>query len=581
MTNRKKRDSLARFFRASGFGWLGFGCLIIAIALGTLLRFYHLSFKPPWHDEIFTLIWISGLSPNEIKTQTFSGLPLSPSELVSLLSPQPGTTLSDTLHNLALRDPQHPPLYYAGARLWAIMLNSAVIGMRGLAALGGALVILGGYWLGRELFPHARTALMLAALLALSPFHLIYAQEGRPFSLWTLMIVVASAALLRARRLNTIPSWLIYAITIALGLYTFPFFLFTVLGHGLYCLGVDGLPLRQLTRRYGLSGLLGSVAFIPWAWVMVEGLQQAQAATRWTAQPVPWTTLVKTWAANTSRLFFDLNFDVEDPLLLSAPGVLVMGCLVAYSLYSFSREAPKQAQIFLWLLIGTSALPLVGADLLLGGQRSAIARYLLPTALGFQIAVAYVLASHWQTREGSNIQRRSLWQGITLLVIGAGLVSCMTISQSETWWTQKISHHHPEIARLINASPQPLVIANTYRQNFGEVLALSYSLEGTVTLQLFPEEEGFERPTLEDYSDVYLLRPSRTLRQTLAADPTLHMEEVYPGNWLWALKSSDYGHYRQAPKAAFIPHARGMGVERGDIAVTGQVSLQFWQPSWW
>lgn len=41
------------------------------------------------------------------------------------------------------------------------------------------------------------------ALIAVSPFHVLYAQEAREYSLWTVTILLSSAALLRAMRVKT------------------------------------------------------------------------------------------------------------------------------------------------------------------------------------------------------------------------------------------------------------------------------------------------------------------------------------------------------------------------------------------
>jgi len=70
------------------------------------------------------------------------------------------------------------------------------------------------------------------------PFHILYAQEVE-YSLWTVTIALSSAALLHAIRLKTIRSWVIYATTVTLGLYTFIFSIFVIIGHAVYVIIIE------------------------------------------------------------------------------------------------------------------------------------------------------------------------------------------------------------------------------------------------------------------------------------------------------------------------------------------------------
>ena len=50
------------------------------------------------------------------------------------------------------RRPEHAPLYYLAARLWAPHFNDPVVGTRSLSALFGVLLIPAMFWLAWELF---------------------------------------------------------------------------------------------------------------------------------------------------------------------------------------------------------------------------------------------------------------------------------------------------------------------------------------------------------------------------------------------------------------------------------------------
>jgi uncharacterized membrane protein len=107
----------------------------------------------------------------------------------------------DKLWNLDLSRPEtHPPLYYHGLSYWigwfgdnetSIRLPSAFISLVNVALL---------YLLGHRLFNY-RIGLLAAALLAVSPLHIWYAQEARMYVFMT-AITLLSAILL------TWDSWL-------------------------------------------------------------------------------------------------------------------------------------------------------------------------------------------------------------------------------------------------------------------------------------------------------------------------------------------------------------------------------------
>src|SRR3712207_1759748 len=146
------------------------------------------------------------------------------------------------------------------------------------------------------------------------------------------------------------------------------------------------------------------------------------------------------------------------------------------------------------------------ADLIAGGQRSTVTRYLIPCFLGMQLAVAYLLATQITSRSGK-IWQQKLWQVVMLAVITVGVLSGVCISQSPVWWTKADDNTHHQIARSINQSRQPLLVSDTL---FVRVLSLSHHLDKKVKFQLVAE------PTLpkipDNFSDVFLYKPSQTLQ---------------------------------------------------------------------
>ena len=157
----------------------------------------------------------------------------------------PEKSLTDTVKSLAIEDSQHPPLYYLMVRLWVQQFGSSVAAIRTLSALISLVAFPCLFWLCLELFESSLVGWVALTLLAVSPIHILFAQEAREYSLWTVTILLSSASLLRAMRLNTTFSWGIYAISLALSFYTFLLSGLVAIGHFVYVLIAEKINLKN------------------------------------------------------------------------------------------------------------------------------------------------------------------------------------------------------------------------------------------------------------------------------------------------------------------------------------------------
>ncbi len=134
------------------------------MTLGGFLRFYQIGDKGLWLDEAFS-VWMGWQPVREM----FGWL-------VSI--------------------DQHPPLYYTLLHFWMIPGDDAAT-VRALSALLGTLTIPVIYLLGRRLADgDEKIGLLAALILAVSPFHVRFAQEARMYTLLALNAALALYALL-------------------------------------------------------------------------------------------------------------------------------------------------------------------------------------------------------------------------------------------------------------------------------------------------------------------------------------------------------------------------------------------------
>ncbi|MDZ7954295.1 glycosyltransferase family 39 protein [Nostoc sp. DedQUE09] len=513
--------------------------IVVLLMVGIFFRFFNLDRKVYWHDETFTSLRISGYTANEVKQQIFNGRIINKESFAKFQSPNMEKGLRDTIRSLEVDDPQHPPLYYIIARFWVGIFGNSVTVIRSLSAFISLLIFPSIYWLCRELFKASAWVSEVAiALMAISPIHLIYAQEAREYILWIVTVLLCSASLLRALRLESkdrvlrILNWGMYAVTLMLSLYTFLFSGFVMVAHGIYVIATAKFKFTRIVKAYLLASLAGLLAFTPWIIVIIVNLLQLKSSTAWTKRHLPLDVLIKSWLLQLNRIFLDLNSGFENPFnYVITPLFLV---LFGYSIYFICRKSNYKIWLFIVTLIMIPALPLMLPDLLFGGIRSLAERYLLISYLGIQLAVTYLLATQLHNK---SFVRRRIWQIIMGLVIICGLVSYGVSSQAETWWSKVISSGNPQVAKIINQATHPLLISNDSGINYGNVFSLSYLLEPKVQFQLVKDRSIPNIPN--GFTDIFLLNPSDSWRKQIETNYNYKTFVVYGDNnyLLWKIEN--------------------------------------------
>lgn len=145
--------------------------LLALTAAGGWLRVWTIGQKGLWLDEAFS-VWVA--------TQ-----PLGP------------------LLAFVAQIDQHPPLYYLLLHFWIALVGDGPAAVRLLSALLSTLTIPATFCLGRRLFGPT-VGLLAALILALSPFHVRFAQETRMYALLALNATLALLALTYVLRESSI-----------------------------------------------------------------------------------------------------------------------------------------------------------------------------------------------------------------------------------------------------------------------------------------------------------------------------------------------------------------------------------------
>lgn len=514
--------------------------LIVAVlVLGIMFRFTNLDRKVFSHDEVYTNLRVAGYIRKEVDRELFQNRLVSAPQLLKFQQPKPESTAIDTLRAHQIENPQHPPLYFLMARFWMEAFGSGIAASRFLPALLSLFALPLMYWLGWELFGSQLAALMATTLLAISPFDILYAQTARQYSLLTGMVIGSSALLLRALRLKRWQHWGFYSLVAALGLYTHLFFALALVAQGVY-VALRSLDVGMLVRgrwrkvvEVSLFKYLGAIAgavilFSPWLFVMVDSSRRLSSTTDWARVSVSFLYLVKLWILSFTSLFLDIDFGFDSPwtYLLRLPVLLLIGVAI----YTVCRRTERSTWLFVVTAIVVPFSILALADLVSGGKRSAVTRYLIPCFPAVQLAVGYFLATKLP-------QGRWLWRGAMGLLLTGSVVSCTMSAFSGTWWSKAVSYFNADVAQQINAMPSPVVVSDVGDDytNTGDLISLSYRLDEDVRLLLVSQPPQLD--AIAQRENVLLFRPSESLLKAVEQRGR-KAEMVFEAGRLWQLAPS-------------------------------------------
>jgi uncharacterized membrane protein len=524
-----------------------------ALILGIALRGVHLDRKFYWLDEAFTSQHVSGYSDQTIVAELANGTPIPVRQLDRYQYPNPYKTSTDTINHIADTAPELPPLYFLMLRAWDDAFGHSIAVTRSFSVLMSLLLLPAVYWLCWELFRSAWVGGLALALVSVSPFHVVFSQEARPYTLWLTALMIANAALIRAQRQRDSPYWGLYALAMIVGFYTHMLSIALWLAQAIYIWTAAKGQWRRSTQLHALSSLVIWVGFAPWLWRGFIAHPYLSENLIRTPKP-PWI-LVKGLLRGVCILFVDFAVDqttsyFELGLFLSLCGLSL--ALVAWSWVYLVRRGPRLAQLFLLPMVFLPTLGLLSTDLLMHANRSEFNRYSLPSYMGLQIGVAYFFAAKLRLVDVDGPQHPAVpkrWQCALALVLAVGLLSGTLFSVAPTWWNKGDGRTpfktYQCVTTAMNQSANPRLVSDAF---FVHVLALSHSLKDATEIQLLNLEAPLNRAVIAKLvpadarsvptvltPTVFMYLPSSALQQQVQSQ--YNLQEVCPHR-LWQVQSA-------------------------------------------
>lgn len=302
--------------------WFVAGLTLLAFGL----RVYWLDGPSMWSDEGLSL-YRSGLTLREILANTI------------------------VVGDVVTRDTT-PPTYFLLLAAWRSIVGDSIYALRFLSAAFGVLAVPLMFALGRRLFSPLVGALA-ALLVAVSPFHIFYAQELRNYSLFVALSLVSVWLTWRLRgasrrkRVHLSVGWLIAAAVLA---YTHYFGLF-ILAFEILALAVMALRGRASRRVWLLIGLAALVALplIPF------GLAQLRAGPQFDFERLPVVQVLH-------EALTAYSLGMLKNVIAPWPSLLLYALLALPALWLWgrpSRTRPALAFTVGWLVVPLALLLLV------------------------------------------------------------------------------------------------------------------------------------------------------------------------------------------------------------------------------
>lgn len=295
-----------------------------AIALGAVLRFWHLGLKPLWMDEVITAIFSLGKNYHDLPLDVLFPLQRVP----EIFTFQPGVSCNQIAENLANQS-THPPLFFCGMYSWLGWMTPLgsewVAKLRSLPAVFGVGAIAAIYGINRIAF-YPASGIIAALIMAISPFAVYLSQEARHYTMPMFLISLALLGLMQIQQdifeQQRLRLWVVilWSIVNSICLYVHYFFILAFIAEiitlvVLICWGnIKILKQRQiyLTLIISTSGVI--ISFLPWVRVVFIHFQSAE--TNWLPATMHIAPLYQTLI---SWILMVIALPVENqPLLITA-----------------------------------------------------------------------------------------------------------------------------------------------------------------------------------------------------------------------------------------------------------------------
>ncbi|MBD2500714.1 glycosyltransferase family 39 protein [Anabaena azotica] len=459
--------------------------LFCLLAIGTILRFWHLDLKPLWLDEVITAIFSLGNNYQDLQLDVL--IPLQ--QVQEIFTFRSGVSCPQIAANIA-RQSTHPPLFFCLMHYWLGWLTPLgedwIVKLRSLPVLFGVGAIAAIYGVNRIAFS-PKSGIIAAAFMAVSPFAVYLSQEARHYTLPMLCISLALLMLMQIQRnlaqgIWKLWVWLLWVVINIIGFYIHYFFALVFIAEIatlLMLLKYHNFQLVNQTKLFLtiiLSISIVIVSFLPW---MITTFNHAQRAeTNWLDSPTiisPIYQIIMNWIL----MVIFLPVENQPLIVVIISGVLMLAFTIFASLQVFRglkqlwiKPATHSATLTLLSFTGCILLQIIVIAYLTNKDITSVPRYSFVYYPGFCALLAASLSVNRRYKFIPIITKNFKSQNLSILIfIFVGLLSSIFVVHNLVF--QK-PFQPDRVAQNLNLDPSsPVILVTTYSNYQDAVLGIS------------------------------------------------------------------------------------------------------------
>jgi uncharacterized membrane protein len=365
-----------------------------------------------------------------------------------LVAFHPHYSVGDLMQHLATKAAEQTPVYYLLARFWTEIAGVGAGQIRALSATAGIVSIVLMYYLGLLLFRSRLGGGMAAALIAVSPFHLFYSQQARPYAMWALMMIVASIALMRAIKAPTFKTLALYTVSLITALFTH---LYCILFVGAQCAYILVIQRLRIDKRFLLALGISVLAVAPWFSLVPNHAFKPTHGHSWLhAESLVIFDRLNAIFSEILSALWDQNDGIE--IRPSLPAIAIASLVLA-ALVLLWKKSSARVGAYVTCLLFIPTLGILLIDQISSTRSVCFQRYLTPLFVAVPLCAAGAI--ELGTRRGKNALR-AFSTTIFALFIALGVTSCFVYSQAAVW--HRFGESDIELAEAVNQPPQPIVV---------------------------------------------------------------------------------------------------------------------------
>ena len=355
------------------------------VMVGTIVRYSRSSEPLVESIELATVLFSTGHSLSDADEILSNNRLISSKEIKEMLfRPDSPMDFFRDVKSFSFYDAHVSPLYYSfcniGIRIFENTPPIKVIKI--ISMIGSLLLLIGVFWCCRLLFCVNEVGMLAVIFLCVSPIQIWLGSWGRPYSWWSATSILSTAALLWASERESLKSWITYVLFSAMALYFHGLSIFLFIPHVLYIILRSKGDYRKYKNFLFSLGLIFLICLPHVVNIFYYRFESSSENLSWIYQL---NIALKYKLAHLNNVLISGNFltlqDAYPGHWMNTILTIILSVLIVLGVKELLKKYSKEKSILIISLYLVLPLSMLILDLLLGGGRVQVVRYLVPSSV--------------------------------------------------------------------------------------------------------------------------------------------------------------------------------------------------------